>query len=37
MAAPFEHLLRNAIVHGVEAREKRGEAGKPKPANCWCR
>jgi len=28
MAAPFEHLLRNAIVHGVEARAVRVEAGK---------
>ncbi len=23
MAGPFEHLLRNAIVHGIESREKR--------------
>ncbi|MEW6762738.1 MAG: Hpt domain-containing protein [Pseudomonadota bacterium] len=29
MAAPFEHLLRNAIVHGIEARASRGGAGKP--------
>lgn len=29
MAAPFEHLLRNAIVHGVEARAARAAAGKP--------
>ncbi len=29
MAAPFEHLLRNAIVHGVEPREGRLAAGKP--------
>jgi len=28
MAAPFEHLLRNAIVHGIEAREKRVAGGK---------
>ncbi|MGK5033899.1 Hpt domain-containing protein [Janthinobacterium sp. LB3P118] len=28
MAAPFEHLLRNAIVHGVEPREARLTAGK---------
>ncbi len=28
MAAPFEHLLRNAIVHGIEPRDKRGAAGK---------
>ncbi|MGZ8313893.1 MAG: Hpt domain-containing protein, partial [Telluria sp.] len=29
MAAPFEHLLRNAIVHGIEARERRAAGGKP--------
>jgi chemosensory pili system protein ChpA (sensor histidine kinase/response regulator) len=28
MAAPFEHLLRNAIVHGIESRERRGACGK---------
>ncbi|AYM78294.1 response regulator [Janthinobacterium agaricidamnosum] len=28
MAAPFEHLLRNAIVHGVEPRDARLAAGK---------
>jgi chemosensory pili system protein ChpA (sensor histidine kinase/response regulator) len=28
MAAPFEHLLRNAIVHGVEPRAARLQAGK---------
>jgi len=28
MAAPFEHLLRNAIAHGIESRAARGEAGK---------
>jgi chemosensory pili system protein ChpA (sensor histidine kinase/response regulator) len=28
MAAPFEHLLRNAIVHGIEARNKRLGVGK---------
>ena len=28
MVAPFEHLLRNAIVHGIESREKRLESGK---------
>jgi chemosensory pili system protein ChpA (sensor histidine kinase/response regulator) len=28
MAAPFEHLLRNAIAHGVETREARIDAGK---------
>jgi chemosensory pili system protein ChpA (sensor histidine kinase/response regulator) len=29
MAGPFEHLLRNAIVHGIEARATRTAAGKP--------
>jgi len=29
MAAPFEHLLRNAIVHGIEPRAERQAAGKP--------
>ena len=29
MAAPFEHLLRNAIVHGIEPRAGRQAAGKP--------
>jgi chemosensory pili system protein ChpA (sensor histidine kinase/response regulator) len=29
MAAPFEHLLRNAIVHGIEPRAARLAAGKP--------
>ena len=28
MAAPFEHLLRNAIVHGIESRGQRLAAGK---------
>ncbi|NVI80266.1 Hpt domain-containing protein [Janthinobacterium sp. BJB401] len=28
MAAPFEHLLRNAIVHGVEPRDARLAVGK---------
>ena len=28
MAAPFEHLLRNAIVHGIEPRAARQDAGK---------
>jgi chemosensory pili system protein ChpA (sensor histidine kinase/response regulator) len=29
MAAPFEHLLRNAIVHGIEPRTQRSASGKP--------
>ena len=28
MTGPFEHLLRNAIVHGIESRDARREAGK---------
>src|SRR5690606_12655247 len=28
MAAPIEHLLRNAVAHGVESPEVRGQAGK---------
>ncbi|MGH8808623.1 MAG: Hpt domain-containing protein, partial [Noviherbaspirillum sp.] len=28
MTGPFEHLLRNAIVHGIESREERRAAGK---------
>jgi chemosensory pili system protein ChpA (sensor histidine kinase/response regulator) len=29
MAGPFEHLIRNAIVHGLETPEERRAAGKP--------
>ncbi|MBC3869915.1 response regulator [Undibacterium oligocarboniphilum] len=28
MVGPFEHLLRNAIVHGIEARDVRRQLGK---------
>lgn len=28
MAAPFEHLLRNAVVHGIESGEQRRALGK---------
>jgi chemosensory pili system protein ChpA (sensor histidine kinase/response regulator) len=28
MMGPLEHLLRNAIVHGIESRDQRKEAGK---------
>ncbi len=28
MTGPFEHLLRNAIVHGIESRDARKAAGK---------
>ena len=29
MLPPFEHMLRNAVVHGIEAAELRRERGKP--------
>ncbi|HXE38287.1 MAG TPA: Hpt domain-containing protein [Azonexus sp.] len=29
MLAPIEHMLRNAITHGIESREQRLAAGKP--------
>ena len=29
ITAPFEHLLRNAVSHGIEAPEVRAAAGKP--------
>ncbi|KAI5914742.1 Hpt domain-containing protein [Thauera sp. 2A1] len=29
MAAPLEHLLRNAVAHGIETPERRRAAGKP--------
>ncbi|WP_043319718.1 Hpt domain-containing protein [Microbulbifer sp. HZ11] len=29
MVAPLEHMLRNAVDHGIESPEKRREAGKP--------
>jgi len=29
MTAPLEHLLRNAVVHGIETPDGRGKAGKP--------
>ena len=29
MLAPLEHLLRNAVVHGIEPPERRSAAGKP--------
>ncbi|KIQ97907.1 Hpt domain-containing protein [Lysobacter sp. A03] len=29
MTAPLEHMLRNAIAHGVETPEQRRDAGKP--------
>ncbi len=29
MKAPFEHMLRNAVAHGIETPEERRAAGKP--------
>ncbi|KXB29569.1 hybrid sensor histidine kinase/response regulator [Dechloromonas denitrificans] len=29
MMAPLEHMLRNAVTHGIESREERLAAGKP--------
>jgi chemosensory pili system protein ChpA (sensor histidine kinase/response regulator) len=29
MLPPFEHMLRNAVVHGIEMPEERAAAGKP--------
>ena len=29
MVAPLEHMLRNAVDHGIESKEKRKAAGKP--------
>ncbi len=29
MLPPFEHMLRNAVVHGIESPEERARAGKP--------
>ncbi|HEU4619112.1 MAG TPA: Hpt domain-containing protein [Gammaproteobacteria bacterium] len=37
MLAPFEHLLRNAVVHGLEKPEARRAAGKPETGKVWLR
>ena len=29
MVPPLEHMLRNAVVHGIETPERRAEIGKP--------
>ena len=29
MLGPLEHLLRNAVIHGIEPPERRADAGKP--------
>jgi chemosensory pili system protein ChpA (sensor histidine kinase/response regulator) len=33
MVAPLEHMLRNAIDHGIESEEERQKAGKPRTGN----
>jgi chemosensory pili system protein ChpA (sensor histidine kinase/response regulator) len=33
MLPPFEHLLRNAVIHGIELPEEREAAGKPATGN----
>ncbi|UJS25423.1 response regulator [Thiothrix winogradskyi] len=33
MTAPLEHLIRNAISHGLETPEEREQAGKPRTGN----
>ncbi|NIP71703.1 MAG: response regulator [Gammaproteobacteria bacterium] len=33
MMAPLEHMLRNAVSHGIEAPEQRAQAGKPETGN----
>ncbi len=29
MLPPLEHMLRNAVVHGIETPDERGAVGKP--------
>jgi chemosensory pili system protein ChpA (sensor histidine kinase/response regulator) len=33
IAGPLEHLLRNAVIHGIETAERRAAAGKPPAGN----
>ena len=37
MTAPLEHMLRNAIAHGVESPAERDRAGKPDEGRCGSR
>lgn len=37
IVGPLEHLLRNAVVHGIEAAETRRAAGKPVPGSVHLR
>lgn len=35
MLGPFEHILRNAVVHGIESPDERELAGKPATGNIF--
>ena len=35
MLPPFEHMLRNAVIHGIEAPAERTAAGKPDAGNIF--
>ncbi|MGR6872055.1 Hpt domain-containing protein [Pseudomonas sp. HK3] len=35
LISPLEHMLRNAVDHGLEAQEKRAAAGKPETGNIY--
>lgn len=35
MEAPLNHLIRNAIDHGLESPEERRQSGKPEQATIW--
>jgi chemosensory pili system protein ChpA (sensor histidine kinase/response regulator) len=37
MLPPFEHMLRNAVVHGIEAPDQRRVRGKPETGNITVR
>jgi len=37
MVAPLEHMLRNAVAHGLETPEQRREAGKPEEGSITIR
>ncbi len=34
---PLVHLIRNAVDHGIESAEERGQTGKPDKAKVWLR
>ncbi|MGK0445268.1 MAG: chemosensory pili system protein ChpA (sensor histidine kinase/response regulator) [Bermanella sp.] len=35
LISPLEHMLRNAVDHGLESQEKRAAAGKPETGNIY--